>query len=155
MSDWCGFLDFFDEGLCKWNFCCIFAENCGLNFCTIMKKLFVVFSLLAVMSLHAQEAVRNAVYAWVDGSSTCYRLSEMPKVTYEGQIAILSIRGEEQLRVDLGEKELILTFGEYQTTAVDETTAPVEQVGKYIRGGQLIIVRDGVQYDVTGRIITK
>lgn len=126
-----------------------------LNFYTTMKKLFVLFSLFAVMSLYAQEAEHNAVYAWVDGSVTCYRLSEMPKVTYEGQMAILSIRGEEQLRIDLGEKELILTFGEYQSTSVEETTAPVKQVGKYIRGGQLIIVRDGVLYDVTGRTIAK
>ena len=118
-----------------------------------MRKLLLLCSLLAVMSLQAQETVRNAIYAWVDGASTCYRLSDMPCVSYDGQTAILTIHGEEQLRLDLGEKELKITYGEYVETAIEETTTPVEQVGKYIRGGQLIIVRDGVQYDALGRRI--
>ena len=118
-----------------------------------MKKLFLLCSLLVAMCVQAQETARDAVYAWVDGASTCYRLSDMPTVSYDGQFAILTIGGEEQLRLDLGEKELMLTFGVYVETAVEETTTPVEKVGKYIRGGQLIIVRDGVQYDVQGRRI--
>lgn len=118
-----------------------------------MKKLFLLCSLLVAMCAQAQETARDAVYAWVDGASTCYRLSDMPTVSYDGQFAILTIGGEEQLRLDLGEKELMLTFGVYVETAVEETTTPVEQVGKYIRGGQLIIVRDGVQYDAHGRRI--
>ena len=118
-----------------------------------MKKLFLLCSLLVAMCVQAQETVRNAVYAWVDGASTCYRLSDMPKVSYEGQFAVLTINGEEQLRLDLGEKELKLTYGEYMETAIEDATTPVEQVGKYIRGGQLIIVRDGVQYDALGRRI--
>lgn len=119
-----------------------------------MKKLFLLCSLLVAMCVQAQEAARDAVYAWVDGTSTCYRLSDMPTVAYEGQFAVLTINGVEQLRLNLDEKELILTFGVYVETAVEETTTPVEQVGKYIRGGQLIIVRDGVQYDIHGRKIT-
>ena len=118
-----------------------------------MKKLFLLCSLLVAMCVQAQETARDAVYAWVDGASTCYRLSDMPTVSYDGQMAVLTINGEEQLRLDLDEKELMLTFGVYVETAVEETTTPVEQVGKYIRGGQLIIVRDGVQYDAQGRRI--
>ena len=119
-----------------------------------MKKLFLLCSLLVAMCVQAQETARDAVYAWLDGASTCYRLSDMPTVSYEGQFAVLTIHGEEQLRLNLDDKELMLTFGVYVETAVEETTTPVEQVGKYIRGGQLIIVRDGVQYDVHGRKIT-
>ena len=118
-----------------------------------MRKLLLLCSLLVAMCVQAQETARDAVYAWVDGTSTCYRLSDMPTVSYEGQFAILTIHGEEQLRLNLDDKELMLTFGVYVETAVEETTTPVEQVGKYIRGGQLIIVRDGVQYDALGRRI--
>lgn len=118
-----------------------------------MKKLLFLCSLLVAMCVQAQETVHNAIYAWVDGASTCYRLSDMPKVSYEGQMAVLTINGKEQLRLDLGEKELKITYGEYIETAVEETTTPVQQVGKYIRGGQLIIVRDGVQYDIHGRVV--
>ena len=85
----------------------------------------------------------------------------MPKVTYEGTEAILSVNGTEQLRLDLGEKHLVITYGVYQETPTDieqtgqdgQTNSPVRQVGKYIRGGQLIIVRDGVCYDAHGRIL--
>ena len=118
-----------------------------------MKKLLFVCSLLVAMCVQAQETVRNAIYTWVDGESKCYRLSDMPKVSYEGSFAVLTINGKEQLRLDLGEKELKITYGEYLTTNVEKTTTPVQQVGKYIRGGQLIIVRDGVQYDIHGRVV--
>ncbi len=35
--------------------------------------------------------------------------------------------------------------------AASDGNIPVRQVDKYIMGGQLIIVVDGVQYDVHGR----
>lgn len=130
-----------------------------------MKKSIVfLFSLVAVFSFRAQTVAAeetDAVYVWVDGTSTCYRLTDMPKVTYEGTEAILSVNGTEQLRLDLGEKPLVITYGVYQETPTDieqtgqdgQTNSPVQQVGKYIRGGQLIIVRDGVCYDANGRIL--
>lgn len=130
-----------------------------------MKKSIVfLFSLVAVFSFQAQTVAAgetDAVYVWVDGTSTCYRLTDMPKVTYEGSEAILSVNGTEQLRLDLGEKHLVITYGVYQETPTDieqtgqdgQTNSPVQQVGKYIRGGQLIILRDGVCYDAHGRIL--
>lgn len=42
-----------------------------------------------------------------------------------------------------------------QTGQDGQTNSPVQQVGKYIRGGQLIIVRDGVCYDAHGRILNR
>ena len=132
-----------------------------------MKKAIVfLFSLMAMFSFQVQTVAAeeiDAVYAWVDGTSTCYRLTDMPKVTYEGTEAVLSINGTEQLRLDLGEKRLVITYGVYQETPTDieqtgqdgQTNSPVRQVGKYIRGGQLIIVRDGVCYDAHGRILNR
>ena len=127
------------------------------------KAITFLFSLLAVFSFQvptvaAEEA--DAIYAWVDGASTCYRLTDMPKVTYQGTEAVLSINGVEQLRLDLGEKRLVITYGVYQSGPSTDTEQPqqdaqtVHQVGKYIRGGQLIIVRDGVCYDIHGRTLT-
>lgn len=135
-----------------------------------MKKAIVfLFSLVAVFSFQVQTVAAanmdaeetDAVYAWVDGASTCYRLTDMPKVTYEGTEAVLSVNGTEQLRLDLGEKRLVITYGVYQsgpstdveqTEQDQQTNSPVCQVGKYIRGGQLIIVKDGVMYNAHGRI---
>lgn len=60
-------------------------------------------------------------------------------------------------------RNLFLDFGneEKTVTAIDkpevseETAAdtPVRQMGKYIVGGRLIIIRDGVQYDANGTIL--
>ena len=130
------------------------------------KAITFLFSLLAVFSFQvptvaAEEA--DAIYAWVDGASTCYRLTDMPKVTYQDTEAVLSVNGVEQLRLDLGEKRLVITYGVYQSgpsTDIEpteqgaQTDTPVRQVGKYIRGGQLVIVRDGVCYDIHGRTLT-
>lgn len=129
-----------------------------------MKKSIVfLFCFAAIFSFQVQTVAAgetDAIYIWVDGTSTCYRLTDMPKVTYEGTEAILSVNGTEQLRLDLGEKHLVITYGVYQETPTDveqtelgaQTNSPVRQVGKYIRGGQLIIVKDGVMYDANGRI---
>ena len=128
-----------------------------------MKKAIVfLFSLVAVFSFRVQTVAAeeaDAIYAWVDGASTCYRLTDMPKVTYQGTEAVLSVNGTEQLRLDLGEKNLVITYGVYQSgpsTDVEQTeqdAQTVRKVGKYIRGGHLIIVRDGVMYDAHGRLL--
>lgn len=129
-----------------------------------MKKAIVfLFCFAAIFSFQVQTVAAgetDAVYVWVDGTSTCYRLTDMPKVTYEGTEAVLSINGIEQLRLDLGEKRLVITYGVYQETPTDveqteqdtQTNTPVRQAGKYICGGQLIIVKDAVMYDAHGRI---
>ena len=130
-----------------------------------MKKSIVfLFCFAAIFSFQVQTVAAgetDAIYVWVDGTSTCYRLTDMPKVTYEGTEAILSVNGTEQLRLDLGEKRLVITYGVYQSgpsTGVEQTeqdtqtNTPVRQAGKYIRGGQLIIVKDAVMYDAHGRI---
>lgn len=130
-----------------------------------MKKiLFLAMLMLGVGVVHAEIAkagkTDEAVFVWLNGSSTCYRLSEMPVVSYESGAAVLTIRGVEQLRVpaeSIG--QLTITYGIYQPptpTSVEPNAsadAVVHQVGKYIIGGQLIIVKDGVQYDVHGRLI--
>jgi len=121
-----------------------------------MKKvLFVLASLfLAVTSVQAKGA--DAIYAWVDGESTCYQLSQMPRVEYEGNEAILIVDNQEKLRLELTENShLVVTFGEYVPNGLEdvEESATVKKVGKYIYGGRVLIERDGVWYDVYGKII--
>ena len=116
-------------------------------------------SLLAAITIRAAEAEEaDAVYAWVNGTSKCYRLSDMPVVSYDQGDVVLSIDGVEQLRVYAENiEQLTITYGIYQqkpdTPTDAEQTEPsaVRKVGKYIIGGQLIIVVDGVQYDAEGR----
>ncbi len=128
-----------------------------------MKRIVLILcSLLAMMMMttHAQEAEKDAVYAWVNGTSKCYRLTDMPSLSYDNGAAVLTIRGVEQLRVPAENiSQLTIVYGVYKEdpTSVDPAenreNSIVRQVGKYIVGGQLIIVVDGVQYDVHGRRI--
>lgn len=113
-----------------------------------------------MMTAHAQEAEKNAVYAWVNGTGKCYCycLTAMPKISYDKGTAVLSVNGVEQLRVPAeGIGRLVIAYGVYKQTptatgpAESSDNGPVRQVGKYIMGGQLIVVVDGVQYDVHGR----
>ena len=127
-----------------------------------MKRIVLILcGLMAMMmTTHAQEAEKDAVYAWVNGTSKCYRLTDMPSLSYDNGAAVLTIRGVEQLRVPAENiSQLTVVYGVYKEapTSIDPVESGensiVRQVGKYIVGGQLIIVFDGVQYDVHGRRI--
>ena len=123
------------------------------------RTMLLLCSLLAAITISAAEAEEaDAVYAWVNGTSKCYRLSDMPVVSYERGDVVLSIDGVEQLRVYAENiEQLTITYGIYQsnpnppTNAEQAEPSAVRKVGKYIIGGQLIIVVDGVQYDAEGR----
>ncbi len=123
------------------------------------RTILLLCSLLAVMVARAQEAEINAVYAWVDGTSKCYRLTAMPKVSYDKGTVVLSIDGVEQLRVPAESlDQFVIAYGVYKedtptaiAPAENNENRPVRRVEKYIVGGQLIIVVDGVQYDAHGR----
>lgn len=124
-----------------------------------MRKLILFIASMFVSSMGAMQAKEaDALFAWVNGSSTCYQLSAMPIVTYNNGAAVLSINGVEQLRVEAESiEDLTITYGVYQapTPADVESTnvkdEMVHKVGKYIIGGRLIIVKDGKQYDTEGR----
>lgn len=123
------------------------------------RTMLLLCSLLAAITISAAEAEEaDAVYAWVNGTSKCYRLSDMPVVSYDQGDVVLSIDGVEQLRVYAENiEQLTITYGIYQsnpnppTNAEQTEPSAVRKVGKYIIGGQLIIVFDGVQYDAEGR----
>lgn len=131
-----------------------------------MKRTFVLF-LFAIFGVIASRAdikmnVDDAIYMWVDGSSVCYRLSQMPQIKFVDDNFVLLIDGVEQLRVKTSSLEdITVTYGEYQSsTPTDEKSVniadtPVRKVGKYITGGRLIIVKDGKQYDAQGHLILK
>jgi hypothetical protein len=44
-------------------------------------------------------------------------------------------------------------MGENATTGLDQIVAPAGQAVKVIENGQLIIIRDGVKYNVQGQVI--
>lgn len=131
------------------------------------KMLLLCCSLLAAITIGAAGTVgtaeaeeADAVYAWVNGASKCYRLSDMPVVSYEQGDAVLTIDGVEQLRVAAESiEQLMITYGVYKsqsdipTNAEQAEPSSVRKVGKYIIGGQLVIVVDGVQYDANGRVL--
>ncbi len=125
------------------------------------RTMLLLCSLLAAITIGAAETKEvNAVYAWVNGTSKCYRLSDMPMISYENEGVVLSIGGVEQLRVYAEDiEQLTITYGVYKpdpnpsTNAEQTELSPVRKVGKYIIGGQLIIVIDGVQYDTNGHTL--
>jgi len=125
----------------------------------MMKRVLLILAVAVSSIATAVAAEKDAVYCWVNGSSTCYRLSDEPVITYAGGAAVLTIDGVEQLRLPMADiSQLTITYGEYQNITMDEeqlngssNVQPVEKVGKYIRGGRLIIVKDGKMYDAQGR----
>jgi len=119
-----------------------------------MKKFLLLFSIcvFSISAIGAEKEI-DAIYAWVEGTSTCYQLKSMPKVTYVENTAVLTLAGESEpeLTVDLSNGgKLMVTVGVYDPSGVEETNAPVRQEGKYIRGGRLVIVKDGVKFDAVG-----
>ncbi len=124
-----------------------------------MRKLILFIASVFVLSIGAAQAEEaDAVFFWVNGSNTCYQLSQMPVVSYDEGAAVLTIDGITQLRVEAESLEdLTITYGIYQAptpTDIESSTTEdtkVHKVGKYIIGGRLIIVKDGQQFDAEGR----
>lgn len=123
-----------------------------------MKKLLLTaLTLFLCTSIHAEET--DAIYVWVDGESTCYKLESIPKITYGNGTATLTLSGKTTPELTLpitDDSSLKVTFGVYkepETTQINgvTTTSKVVQNGKYISGGKLIIVKDGKKYDANGR----
>lgn len=124
-----------------------------------MKKKLLLFAILVLGTsfVDAKSTENDAIFVWVDGSSICYQLSAMPKVTYEDNAAVLFINGIETLRLTLTDsKQLKITYGVYSTTSIDGENINlkrVNQVGKYIMGGKLIIANGGILFDAQGNQI--
>ena len=124
------------------------------------KTLLTFLTLFLCTYIHAEET--DAIYVWVDGESTCYKLESMPKITYGNGTAILTLSGKTtpELTIPItNNNNLKITYGVYQeptTTSIDgiTSTSKVVQNGKYISGGKLIIVKDGKMYDTSGKEIT-
>lgn len=123
-----------------------------------MKKLLTTFLALLCLAINASEPGNDAIYAWVDGSCTCYKLEAMPKVKYLQDKAILSIDGKNVLELEITEtSKLRITFGFYDETldptgvqTLESSLKPVNKQGKYIKGGKLFVVKNGKLYDING-----
>jgi len=106
--------------------------------------------------LYAEE--NDAIYVWVDGESICYKLESMPKVSYDNGSAILTLSGKTtpELIIPLSDDgNLKITYGIYKepsSTSVDSITlnSKVVQKGKYIVGGNLVVVKNGKKYNTKG-----
>ena len=124
------------------------------------KTLLTVLTLFLCTYIHAEET--DAIFVWIDGESTCYKLESMPKITYGNGTAILTLSGKTtpELTIPITDNNnLKITYGVYQeptTTSVNGITATskVVQNGKYISSGRLIIVKEGKKYDASGKEIT-
>ena len=124
------------------------------------KILFTVLTLFLCTYIHAEE--KDAIYVWVDGESTSYKLESMPKITFGNGTAILTLSGKTtpELTIPITDNNsLKVTFGVYK----DPTTTQIEGIkinskvvknGKYISGGRLIIVKNRKKYDASGKEIT-
>ena len=115
------------------------------------------------LTLMSVSAASDAIYAWVDGDEICYRLSEMPKVVYSNDKTEAWLYSGDKmtpvLTVKLYDSKILrITYGVYDETksAVEDAVNndAVRKSGKYIYGGQLIIVdKDGRQYNAQGQRI--
>ena len=125
-----------------------------------MKKyLLSVMSLLSIGMAQAAETSNDAIYVWLSGTSTCYKLESMPQVSYGEGKAVLTLSGKStpELILSLTDgAQLEVTYGIYQDQASgidgvsNVTESRVIKNGKYITGGHLVIVKDGKKYDSRG-----
>ena len=82
----------------------------------------------------------------------------MPKVSYDNGSAILTLSGKTtpELIIPLSDDgNLKITYGIYKepsSTSVDSITlnSKVVQKGKYIVGGNLVVVKNGKKYNTKG-----
>ena len=131
-----------------------------------MKFLYALtIGLLFATGIFAQNKTPDAIYVWVDGSEVCYRLDAEPVVRFQDSQAILYVNGLEVLALDLEEiGDLKIVFGQYEEDKDpvgimeigSESSSPntkVSHSGKYIRGGKVIIIKDGKMYDMNGVVI--
>lgn len=128
----------------------------------MIKKLLFIATLVTfpVMHANADSLQEEGVFAWVNGSSICYKLSDMPKVMYSDGTAILTLGDSTTPELTLETKngaKLEITYGIYTGISdiqLDKSSC-VEKTGKYIHGGNLVIVKNGKQYDINGIEIKK
>ena len=125
-----------------------------------MKILFTI--LLAILSgckILAKE--RDAIFVWVNGDSCCYKFDSIPTVSFKDKTAVLTQNGNKTpvLTIDLDNtNDLKIMFGIYQETNCINTiqnSSIVSQNGKYIKGGKLIIIKNGRKYDSKGVLINE
>lgn len=122
------------------------------------KRLLLIATLMFALglNLHADAANNhNGLFVWVNGTSTCYKLSDMPTVTYSNGSAILTLKGSAEPVLTLELKngaKLEMAYGEYNPTAIKDVknTSIVTKKGKFIQGGKLIIIKDGKKFDANG-----
>lgn len=124
-----------------------------------MKKYFLFFTLLfqIVLQIKADDISSSAVYVWVAGSSTCYQLASMPTVTYKEDVAILTLNNSSTPELTLPLTDgatLEVTYGKYISENIKQIDADknsiVKKVGKYIKGGKLVIIKEGKHFDING-----
>lgn len=127
-----------------------------------MRKIFLwVMLMLSIGVTRAEEPIKG-IFATYEGASAIYKLEDVPQVTYTTisgvQYAVLSFENvTDSVQFALADgKTLEITYGEYQPTPTDmESVVSIstDNGQKIIRGGRLLIVKDGKMYDAMGRIV--
>ncbi len=128
-----------------------------------MKSIYALtVGLLFSIGTFAQSGNPDAIYVWVDGSEVCYRLEASPVVKFIDGSAILWVNDREVLSLNLKERgDLRIVFGQYEESkdptgivevADGDSSLPskVSHSGKLIRGGRVVVVKDGKMYDMNG-----
>lgn len=107
----------------------------------------------------------KGIMATYEGARTTYAFTETPTVKYvteEGiQYAQLYVAGSAKpvasFQLAKG-KQLLITYAEFEPSgidgvAVDKVAVTMRNGKKYVRGGRLVIIKDGKQYDVDGKVL--
>lgn len=122
---------------------------------------FIIYALMA----KADTQTLDGIFVTVSGSQTCYKLDEIPTVTYTesggAKVAQIKLKSSEEPVVSVtlsGDATLEIIYGTYTPSGFDSVTTDVsitENNGKrIIKGGRLIIIgKDGKQYNINGTLI--
>lgn len=127
-----------------------------------MKKSLILFVALVATALFnsapicATDFVTDAIYVKNADTEQCFRFTAKPIVTYSIDEVSVFVNGVCEMTLPIG-PDVNIRFGIYQEdTAIEEIRVinPAKnnnRSGKYLYKGQIIIVKDGVYYDIQGK----
>lgn len=135
----------------------------GYKFVNKMRRLFIGLLCLLGVGVACAEEGLTGLFATYEGASVCYKLDDVPSISYttidDEQYAVLTFEHNSAVvRFALEEgKTLEIVFGTYQSQTTTDTDSrthiSTENSCKVIRGGKLIILQNGKQYDAMGRLV--
>lgn len=129
-----------------------------------MRKSLILFVVLVATTLLnnapvcAADFVADAIYVKNADGEQCFRFTDQPMVRYDMDNVRVFVHGECKMTLTIG-PDVNIRLGVYEEdTGIEEIFVmdPAKndnKVGKYLYRGQIIIVKEGRYYDISGKLM--